>query len=101
MFIVAMLAWIAMGYLGGSLAAQKGYSPTLGVILGSVIGPTGLIVALLLPMTEEGYRQRELEVDVAKGLKIARTNRSCPQCQCTHSVVNRFCPSCMFQYPDV
>ncbi len=95
-----LVPWILFGLAGGFIAARKGYSPTLGIILGVICGPLGLLCGLGLPMTEEGRRVRELERSVAADLKEARQNKTCPKCGCVHSVVNNFCPSCMFQYPQ-
>lgn len=95
-----VIGWVAFGLAGGFIAARKGYSPMLGIIGGVLFGPCGLFIGLLLPRTADGRRQYDDEDQMEAELRAARDNKTCPQCACQHSVVNRFCPSCMFRYPE-
>jgi hypothetical protein len=94
-----ILVWIVLGLLGGFLFAKKGYSPRTGIIVGVLFGPLGLLISLFIPYTAEGRRMREEERRDRDELRLSRQNKTCPKCGCQHSVVNRFCPSCMYEYP--
>ncbi len=90
--------WVVFGLSGGLIAAKKGYSPTLGIILGAIFGPFAILVGLILPRTKEARAMWEDEVRIMAELKAARKNKKCPHCGAIHSVVNQFCPSCIHDY---
>lgn len=98
--IVRVASWVLFGFLGGVIAAKKGYSPVLGIALAMICGPCGLVIALVLPRTAEGRAMQSEESQWNVELAAARRQKICPQCGGSHSAVNRFCPSCMYRYPD-
>jgi hypothetical protein len=99
MFLLQLLIWWCLGFLGGSLAARKGYSPIVGIVLALACGPFGLMIALILPRTQYGRELKSFENQLEADLRVARKNKTCPTCGCVHSQINRFCPSCMYRYP--
>ncbi len=83
---------------GGFLWARKGYNPAFGVVLCALTGPIGLTLSLFLPRTSEAREASDEEHILKLDLKKARQNKTCPDCNCEHSVVNNFCPACMHRY---
>lgn len=97
-FSAGPVIWVTTGFVGGVIAARRGYPPVIGIIVGTVGGPLCLAAALLLPRTTDKRLQLERERKMSENLKTARKQKTCPECGCTHSVVNNFCPSCMHRY---
>jgi hypothetical protein len=77
MLIIRVLLWGTFGYIGGWIAARKGYPPRLGIILGAITGPIGLLIGLLLPRTKEGRMQADFERRLATE---AAARQACPSC---------------------
>jgi hypothetical protein len=92
--IIQIAIWIVLGVIGGTILARKGYSPVLGVALGILCGPVGLIVAAVLPWTKEGDIQRELREETDAELLAASQTRPCPNCGRENSVATLICPRC-------
>ena len=88
-----ILIWMAFGYLGGKIAAKKGYLPTYGVVLGACFGPLWLLVSLFLPKTRQGLEQEKFEKDLAAAPKIA----NCPSCGKRIPYGSTVCPECEYQ----
>jgi len=89
--VVKVLLWCVLGYVGGTIAARKGYPPRLGVLVGIIFGPITLCVCQLLPATKKGREhaeiERELHADSAERLNCANCGRevsarapACPRC---------------------
>lgn len=97
---IFVISWLVSGLIGGCVAAGKGYPAVAGVILAFLIGPLVLLIALFLPTTSRVLGISESGSNIDAELKAARVQKSCPKCGTVHSVVNKFCPSCMYPYPD-
>ena len=92
--IPGILLWIGLGYAGGWLAARKGYQPHHGYLSAVFFGPLSLIVVALLPQTEEGRQQAQLEAEMdAEGDYYAQ-QQICPTCRREVSMATRVCPQC-------
>jgi len=63
--IPGILIWLGLGYLGGRMAARKGYAPHYGYLSALIFGPLSLIVVALVPQTEEGRFQAKLEAEAS------------------------------------
>lgn len=50
--IVVGLAWLGLSVVGGWIGGQTGRGVAEGAILGVLLGPLGLLIALLLPRPE-------------------------------------------------
>ncbi len=92
-----ILIWIGLGLLGGYIAAHKGYPPLLGILAGIFAGPTGLIVAALLPRTRAGDEQAAMELETQIELSETRKTQACPKCGRQNSVNTRACPRCEYR----
>lgn len=64
-----ILFWIGCGIVGSLIANSKGNSGCAGMIIGFLLGPIGLLIALFTPKNEEHLR-----------LKEGNTNK-CPHCK--------------------
>jgi ribosomal protein L37AE/L43A len=80
MLIFEVFIWCVLGYIGGRVAARKGYPPTLGVFVGMFIGPLGLLVGALLPKTRRGREQATLERRLNAEAAAFRRRQKCPAC---------------------
>lgn len=96
--VFRLLCWIAFGLAGGYIFARKGYSPTHGVIVGALFGPCALFVSALCPRTAAALEEDDEANRLKRELVVARAQKPCPKCGCTHSVINQFCPRCMHRY---
>jgi len=92
--LIRILIWCALGYAGGWIAARKGYPPKLGVVVGVLFGPLGLIVGALLPRTKEGREQAELEREMAEEAAEFNQRQKCPSCGREISARARVCGLC-------
>ena len=99
MIFTGIIPWVILGYLGGLIFARKGYPPRLGIILGIVLGPIGLVVFAMLPMTGEGARQSRLDDEIELQERINARLKDCPQCKRTVGFSSRFCPRCNYRFP--
>jgi hypothetical protein len=84
--------------VGGRILAQKGYSPILGVLAGLILGPLGLVAALVVPRTGAGRRIAEEEQKIEKELDAARDKRECPECGRENASTSAFCPRCNYRF---
>ena len=79
-YAMLVAVWLAFGVGGALILSGKGRSGCGGFALGILLGPIGLIVALLLSPSEENEAARQLEIE---RLKQARQQppppRSAPQ----------------------
>jgi uncharacterized membrane protein YtjA (UPF0391 family) len=107
-FLVNRALWsVSMWLLASLIASRKGFSVGLSggfaAVAGVLFPPVAilqLIVMAIRPRTAEAVRLAAEELQIAERLRLAREDKTCPQCETRHSVVNRFCPSCMFRYPE-
>lgn len=63
--------WLLMGIVSSVVMSQKGRSSCAGFLLGALLGPIGLIIALVL-------KKDQSEIDRAEVLD--GTMRKCPDC---------------------
>ena len=69
MLLVAF--WVVCGLAGGSVTRGKGRGGAPGYLLGFLLGPLGLLIAVVLPRNEAGVEAAALE---------SGARRRCPQC---------------------
>jgi hypothetical protein len=98
MILFWILIWCALGYAGGWIAARKGYSPRLGVIVAVLFGPIALIVCALLPMTEAGREQAEMEREISQDNIYHNRLKKCPNCGRDIAFTCRVCPRCEHRF---
>ncbi|MAG93173.1 MAG: hypothetical protein CMJ48_05425 [Planctomycetaceae bacterium] len=79
--VIRILLYVVFGFLGGWIAARKGYPPRLGVIVGVVMGPLGLLIGAILPRTKEGRKQAEFRRQLAAEAAEYRKRQDCPSCR--------------------
>ena len=91
MILVFLIIWALFGYLGGKVVARKGYEPKFGIALG-LLGWIGLLVALLLPMTQAGRELQALEFEIEHAPKRA----NCPNCGQQIPFGSTDCPHCQY-----
>ena len=96
--VLGLAAWWTLGYLAGCIFAHRGYPPQVGVVFGMLLGPIGLVIALLLPRTRSGRRQSELEQEIKKQARADSARKTCPMCQRDVSVIAPVCPRCNHRF---
>ena len=64
--LIGIVLWLAFGVIGAMIMSGKGRSGCGGFTLGVVLGPIGLIIALLLRPSEENEAQRQLRIEEIK-----------------------------------
>lgn len=95
--IPGIVGWIVFGFLGGYIAAHKGYPPKWGIVAGVLLGPIGIVIAAVLPATQQGRETAKLESQIYSELNYSRQTRPCPRCGRENSVVTRICPQCEYR----
>lgn len=98
MLLFQILLWCAFGYAGGWIAARKGYPPRMGVIVGIIFGPIALVVCALLPMTEAGLEQAEIERQIHKENVNKDRLKRCPNCGRDVAFTCRVYPRCQHRF---
>lgn len=93
-FVVACFVGLAFGAATAWMAIRKGYQPIAGLVIGTVLGPLGLIGYLFLPRTQDARRHQELEEKINTEQSEAAKTRLCPKCHRVLSVTARVCPKC-------
>jgi uncharacterized membrane protein YeaQ/YmgE (transglycosylase-associated protein family) len=96
--IIRLLIWGFLGYLGGWLAAQKGYPPRLGIVLAIIFGPIGLIIGALLPATASGREEEEIERQINREVADIDRTKQCPSCRRDVAYRCRVCPRCEHRF---
>jgi hypothetical protein len=99
--VVNLVIWILMGVLGGRIAAQKGYPPAAGILVGMLIGPFGLLAAALIPKTRRARQPMEGEPDTLAERTYARRTQKCPRCGRLNSLTTRRCARCDHEIAEV
>ncbi len=100
MFFFGIIPWIVLGYFGGLVFARKGYPPKAGIVLGILLGPIGLILFLILPMTDSGIRQAKFDAQIEREQRINATLKNCPECKRSVGFAARFCSRCNYRFQD-
>jgi hypothetical protein len=91
--LFTIISWTVCGFIGGWLAARKGYWPLGGIILGILGGPCALVLAVFLPRSKTGREQAAFE----RQLKTAPRRANCPECGREIPFGSRACPFCQYQ----
>jgi len=55
-----LLVWLACGVIAGAITQQRGRGELLGLIVGLLLGPIGLVVVLLTPVDAAEAERRQL-----------------------------------------
>lgn len=96
--IISVVVWLALGRLAGRMFARKGYDPMTGVFLLTLLGPLGLAVSFLLPMTAaaelELSAEREAQDDARRGAQL----KTCPRCGRKCGGLAPFCAGCNHRF---
>jgi hypothetical protein len=82
--------WVMLGLLGGRIAAYRGYSPWLGVVVGVFMGPFALLMALLIP-------RRRYIVELEKADLLRGGVATCPTCGVAIPTTSNECPRCIYR----
>jgi len=98
MCLFSILIWCAIGYCGGWIAAKKGYAPQVGVIAAILAGPIALVVCALLPTTEAGKEQAEVDRQINQETMFKDRLKQCPSCARDVSITCRVCPRCEHRF---
>lgn len=96
-----IVIWCLLGYLGGWIAARKGYPPRMGVIIAIIFGPIALIVGAILPMTEAGREQAETERQINQENIYHDRLKPCPACGREVSLKCPVCPRCEHRFDSI
>lgn len=67
--LIFVVIWLAFGVVGAMIMSGKGRSGCGGFALGVLLGPIGLIMALLLRPSEENEAERQLRIEEIKRRK--------------------------------
>ena len=65
-FVLVLIFWIVFGVVGAMIMSGKGRSGCGGFALGVLLGPIGLIMALLFRPSEENEAERQLRIEEIK-----------------------------------
>ena len=65
--LIFIVIWLAFGVLGAMIMSGKDRTGCGGFALGVLLGPIGLIIALLIRPSEKNEAQRQLRIDELKG----------------------------------
>jgi uncharacterized membrane protein YeaQ/YmgE (transglycosylase-associated protein family) len=96
--ILWILSWLLLGYLGGKIAANKGYNRGFGVLIAVLLGPIALVGGVFLPKTFEGRAQAEVEADLNEEGRIYDRKKNCPNCARELSLMTSICPNCEHRF---
>ena len=69
--LVILVIWLGCGVVGAMIMSGRGRSGCGGFALGVLLGPIGLIIALLVRPSEEHEAERQLEIERAEREKAA------------------------------
>ena len=61
--LVVVLIWLVCGFIGSAIMSGKGHGSCGGWALGLLLGPIGIVIALLWRPTIESEAERQLEID--------------------------------------
>lgn len=89
---IVLIIWLAFGIAGAAVLSNKGRSGCGGFALGFLLGPIGLVIALVM-----SHDHRELEKQALQ----SGANRKCPQCAELIKVEARKCRYCGTELPPV
>lgn len=87
-----LIFWLLMGVVSSVVMSQKGRSSCAGFLLGVLLGPIGLIIALVLKKDQEQINRAEWQDG-----KV----RQCPQCAEYIKSEARKCRFCGSEVPPI
>jgi hypothetical protein len=90
--LVLLFIWLAFGAAGGMIMSNKGRSGCGGFALGFLLGPIGLIIALVMGTDHREMEKRSLQ---------AGDMRKCPTCAELVRVEAHKCRFCGSDLPSV
>ena len=64
--LIGLVIWLACGVVGAMIMSGRGRSSCGGFALGILLGPIGLIIALLIRPSEEHEAERQLRIEEMK-----------------------------------
>lgn len=96
--LVQIAVWCALGFAGGWIAARKGYPPNMGILLAILFGPIALVVCALLPLSEAGQEQAEIERQIYQDSVGQDRLKHCPTCGREVAFSSRVCPRCEYRF---
>ena len=64
--VFLIVIWIPLGIVGAIIMSRKGRSGCAGFAMGILLGPIGLIMALLIRPSEENEAERQLRIEEIK-----------------------------------
>jgi hypothetical protein len=85
------MGWVTLGLIGGRIAAHRGYPPLLGMAVGIILGPLGLVASLLIPRRRDVV-QKELAEEL-----IQHSTHECPTCGAVIAATRNECPRCVYR----
>jgi hypothetical protein len=93
-----LVLWGVLAMICGKVWARKGYSPLLGILLGIVGGPFGLLAALAVPYTASGREMEQLNREIQIERDTTKRSQPCPECGRINSATALFCPRCNYRF---
>lgn len=55
--VIVLVIWIAMGFIGANILERRGFSRRAGLYIGALLGPIGIIFALLASFLVSLFRR--------------------------------------------
>ena len=89
---ILLVLWIICGFIGGMILTNKGRSGCGGFALGFLLGPFGIIAALVMQTDHKELEQRTLQ---------SGEMRKCPSCAELIRVEARKCRFCGSDVPPL
>lgn len=94
MVVLLLAAWVFLGLIGGFVAVKKGYAPKTGILIGILLGPIAIVVMALMPSTNLGKQQAQMERQIREELEESTKSFPCPACRRIISGTTTVCPRC-------
>ena len=92
MFLVILIIWLLFGVAGGMILSNKGRSGCGGFALGFLLGPIGLVIALVMQTDHKELEHRSLQ---------GGEMRKCPSCAELIRLEAKKCRFCGSDVPPI